>query len=122
RRRACRSAGARGRGNPARLHDRRGGRGPGRVPGEARPRLDPLPLVLLTGAASPGEATPGTPRWPTATVTSPGRAACLAVRTVGVVREISGGARQWVETNPEVYRALARRHATGVRPVTGTGP
>jgi len=36
-----------------------------------------------------------------------------------VVREISGGARQWVETNPETYRALARRHAAGVRPVTG---
>ena len=32
---------------------------------------------------------------------------------------ISGGARQWVESNPEVYRALARRHAAGVRPVTG---
>ena len=39
-----------------------------------------------------------------------------------VIREISGAARQWVETNPEVYRALARRHATGVRPVTGPGP
>jgi carbonic anhydrase/acetyltransferase-like protein (isoleucine patch superfamily) len=39
-----------------------------------------------------------------------------------VVREISGGARQWVETNPETYRALARRHAAGIRPVTGPGP
>jgi hypothetical protein len=38
------------------------------------------------------------------------------------VREISGGARQWVEANPEVYRALARRHAAGIRPVTGPGP
>ena len=34
-----------------------------------------------------------------------------------VVGEISGGAKQWVETNPETYRALARRHAAGVRPV-----
>jgi carbonic anhydrase/acetyltransferase-like protein (isoleucine patch superfamily) len=38
-----------------------------------------------------------------------------------VIREISGGARQWVETNPEVYRALARRHAAGIRPITGPG-
>jgi carbonic anhydrase/acetyltransferase-like protein (isoleucine patch superfamily) len=38
-----------------------------------------------------------------------------------VIREISGGAREWVEANPEVYRALARRHAAGVRPVPGTG-
>src|ERR1700729_686793 len=34
-----------------------------------------------------------------------------------VVGEISGGAKQWVETNPEIYRALARRHAAGVRAV-----
>jgi carbonic anhydrase/acetyltransferase-like protein (isoleucine patch superfamily) len=39
-----------------------------------------------------------------------------------VIREISGGARRWVETNPQVYRELARRHAAGTRPVTGTGP
>ena len=37
RRRARRPAGVRGRGDPAGLHDRRGGRGPGRVPGEAGP-------------------------------------------------------------------------------------
>jgi carbonic anhydrase/acetyltransferase-like protein (isoleucine patch superfamily) len=35
-----------------------------------------------------------------------------------VVGEIAGGAKAWVETNPEVYRALARRHASGIRPVT----
>ena len=34
-----------------------------------------------------------------------------------VAGEISGGAKRWVETNPETYRALARRHAAGVRPV-----
>lgn len=33
--------------------------------------------------------------------------------------EVSGGAKRWVDTNPEAYRALARRHAAGVRPVTG---
>ena len=36
-----------------------------------------------------------------------------------ILGEISGGAKQWVETNPEVYRELARRHAASVRPVTG---
>jgi carbonic anhydrase/acetyltransferase-like protein (isoleucine patch superfamily) len=42
---------------------------------------------------------------------------------------ITGGAKQWVETNPEVYRELARRHAAGIRPIpdrgagfTGTAP
>jgi len=34
-----------------------------------------------------------------------------------VIREVSGGAKQWVETNPEIYRDLARRHAAGVQPV-----
>lgn len=34
-----------------------------------------------------------------------------------VVREVSGGAKQWVETNPAVYRDLARRHRVGVRPI-----
>jgi carbonic anhydrase/acetyltransferase-like protein (isoleucine patch superfamily) len=34
-----------------------------------------------------------------------------------VTGELSKGARFWVETNPEVYRALARRHAAGVRTV-----
>jgi len=31
--------------------------------------------------------------------------------------EVTGGARRWVETNPETYRELARRHAASVRPV-----
>jgi len=36
-----------------------------------------------------------------------------------IIRKVSGGARHWVETNPAIYRDLARRHAAGVRPVTG---
>ena len=35
-----------------------------------------------------------------------------------VVGEVRAGARQWVETTPEIYRELARRHAAGTRPVT----
>jgi carbonic anhydrase/acetyltransferase-like protein (isoleucine patch superfamily) len=34
---------------------------------------------------------------------------------------VSGGAKQWVDTNPEIYRELARRHAASVRPVLGPG-
>ena len=34
-----------------------------------------------------------------------------------VAGEVTGRAKEWVDTNPEVYRALARRHAAGVRPV-----
>jgi carbonic anhydrase/acetyltransferase-like protein (isoleucine patch superfamily) len=34
-----------------------------------------------------------------------------------VAGEVKGRAEEWVDTNPEVYRALARRHAAGVRPV-----
>jgi carbonic anhydrase/acetyltransferase-like protein (isoleucine patch superfamily) len=32
-----------------------------------------------------------------------------------VTREVSGAAKQWVDTNPGIYRQLARRHAAGVR-------
>ena len=35
-----------------------------------------------------------------------------------IVGEVSGGAKRWVEGNPETYRELARRHAAGVRPVS----
>jgi len=35
-----------------------------------------------------------------------------------VIREVAEGAKQWVESNPGIYRELARRHAAGVRPVT----
>jgi carbonic anhydrase/acetyltransferase-like protein (isoleucine patch superfamily) len=34
-----------------------------------------------------------------------------------VLRELTPGAKRWVDTNPAVYQALARRHAAGVRPV-----
>ncbi|MBO0772590.1 MAG: gamma carbonic anhydrase family protein [Actinobacteria bacterium] len=36
-----------------------------------------------------------------------------------VMGEVRGGAKQWVDTNPGLYRELARRHAAGVRPVPG---
>ena len=39
-----------------------------------------------------------------------------------VVRELAGQARRWVETNPSIYRELARRHAAGVRPVLSAAP
>ncbi|MGH3150435.1 MAG: gamma carbonic anhydrase family protein [Streptosporangiaceae bacterium] len=40
-----------------------------------------------------------------------------------VLREVTGGAKQWVEGNPGFYRELARRHAAGARPVPGpAGP
>jgi carbonic anhydrase/acetyltransferase-like protein (isoleucine patch superfamily) len=42
----------------------------------------------------------------------------LAVGTPArVTREVSGSASEWVDTNPAVYRELARRHAAGIRPV-----
>ena len=34
-----------------------------------------------------------------------------------VTGELTAGAKLWVEHNPATYRALARRHADGVRPV-----
>jgi carbonic anhydrase/acetyltransferase-like protein (isoleucine patch superfamily) len=33
-----------------------------------------------------------------------------------VTGPVAGTAKHWVDTNPEVYRELARRHATGTRP------
>ncbi|HET9894750.1 MAG TPA: gamma carbonic anhydrase family protein [Streptosporangiaceae bacterium] len=32
--------------------------------------------------------------------------------------EVSGGAKRWVQSNPQVYRDLARRHATGTEPIS----
>ena len=34
-----------------------------------------------------------------------------------VLGEVSGQAKVWVDTNPAIYRDLARRHAASVRPV-----
>jgi carbonic anhydrase/acetyltransferase-like protein (isoleucine patch superfamily) len=45
-------------------------------------------------------------------------AGMLAVGTPArVTREVSGSAKEWVDTNPETYRELARRHAAGIRQV-----
>lgn len=45
-------------------------------------------------------------------------AGMLAVGTPAkVTREVSAAAKKWVDTNPEAYRELARRHAAGARPV-----
>jgi carbonic anhydrase/acetyltransferase-like protein (isoleucine patch superfamily) len=38
-----------------------------------------------------------------------------------VAGEVSGGAKRWVDGNPETYRELARRHAAGIRPLPGPG-
>jgi carbonic anhydrase/acetyltransferase-like protein (isoleucine patch superfamily) len=35
-----------------------------------------------------------------------------------IAGEVRGGAREWVDTNPEFYRILARRHAAGIIDVT----
>ena len=32
-----------------------------------------------------------------------------------IVGEVTGGAKEWVDTNPQVYRDLAKRHIAGVR-------
>ena len=37
-----------------------------------------------------------------------------------VAGQVSGGAKEWVQTNPQVYRDLARRHAAGIRPIVET--
>ncbi len=37
-----------------------------------------------------------------------------------VAGQVTGGARVWVEGNPQAYRDLARRHTAGVRPVPGS--
>ena len=36
-----------------------------------------------------------------------------------IVGEVAGTALQWVQSNPETYRELARRHSAGVRRVDG---
>jgi carbonic anhydrase/acetyltransferase-like protein (isoleucine patch superfamily) len=34
-----------------------------------------------------------------------------------IAGSVTGGSKHWVDTNPEVYRELARRHAAGLRPL-----
>ena len=36
-----------------------------------------------------------------------------------IIGEVTGGAKHWVETNPAIYRDLARRHAAGIRLLEG---
>lgn len=36
-----------------------------------------------------------------------------------IIGPVRGGAKRWVEGNPEIYRELARRHAASARPVAG---
>jgi carbonic anhydrase/acetyltransferase-like protein (isoleucine patch superfamily) len=52
----------------------------------------------------------------------PGMAIPEGMLAVGVparlAGEVTGGARKWVESNPALYRELARRHAASVRPVS----
>src|SRR5215510_9000273 len=67
--------------------------------------VGPRALVAAGATVPPGMTIPGGML-----------AAGVPARILG---EISGGARQWVETNPEIYRALARRHAAGARPAAG---
>jgi carbonic anhydrase/acetyltransferase-like protein (isoleucine patch superfamily) len=47
-------------------------------------------------------------------------ASILAVGTPArIAGEVRGGAKFWVDNNPQTYRELARRHAAGVRLVDG---
>jgi carbonic anhydrase/acetyltransferase-like protein (isoleucine patch superfamily) len=65
--------------------------------------IGPRALVAAGATVPPGMAVPGGML-----------AAGVPARITG---EVSGGARLWVDTNPQVYRDLARRHAAGVRPL-----
>ncbi len=56
----------------------------------------------------------------------PGMKIPEGVLAVGVPARVTGPlqgmARQWVQTNPEVYRDLARRYAATARPADGAAP
>jgi carbonic anhydrase/acetyltransferase-like protein (isoleucine patch superfamily) len=51
----------------------------------------------------------------------PGMVIPDGMRAVGtparITGEVTGTALEWVQTNPAVYRDLARRHAAGLRPI-----
>ena len=48
-------------------------------------------------------------------------AGMLAVGTPArIAREVSGASKEWVDTNPQVYRELARRHAAGITAVSSS--
>lgn len=36
-----------------------------------------------------------------------------------IVGEVAGGAKLWVQANPQAYRDLAKRHAAGAHPISG---
>jgi carbonic anhydrase/acetyltransferase-like protein (isoleucine patch superfamily) len=69
--------------------------------------VGPGALVAAGATVPPGMAIPGGML-----------AAGVPARLAG---QVSGGALRWVQTNPGIYRELARRHAAAARPVTGPG-
>ena len=67
--------------------------------------VGPRALIAAGATVPPGMAVPG--------------GMLAAGVPARIIREVSGGAKLWVDTNPEVYRDLARRHAAGTRLVAG---
>jgi carbonic anhydrase/acetyltransferase-like protein (isoleucine patch superfamily) len=65
--------------------------------------VGPRALIAAGATVPPGMAVPG--------------GMLAAGVPARIIREVSGGAKLWVDTNPEVYRDLARRHAVGTRPI-----
>ena len=65
--------------------------------------VGPRALIAAGATVPPGMAVPG--------------GMLAAGVPARIIREVSGGAKVWVDTNPEVYRDLARRHATSTRPI-----
>lgn len=67
--------------------------------------IGPRALVAAGATVPPGMTVPG---------------GMLAVGVPArIAGEVTGAAKQWVDTNAEVYQDLARRHAAGVGPVAG---
>jgi carbonic anhydrase/acetyltransferase-like protein (isoleucine patch superfamily) len=65
--------------------------------------VGPRALIAAGATVPPGMAVPG--------------GMLAAGVPARIIREVSGGAKLWVDTNPEVYRDLARRHATSTSPI-----